>query len=364
MPISYLNITGVRNLQAPEFVPSSRINIISGKNGSGKTSVLEAIHFLSTTRSFRTHELRHLLTQGMDAALVFSRVHDTSRQLFLPLGVERRLSGDVRVRFDGASLDSAQLATLLPVQVLYSGTFDLLDGSPAIRRQFLDWGCFHADPEFIALWRGFRRALKQRNSLLKHGKIDRSQLQVWDHEFISYGEKLTLYRRVYLEALVPEFKRILNILSNDVSIDLKFFCGWDSKRSLADVLGDQFQREAAQGFTVSGPQRADIRFKCENFNAADRLSRGQKKLVVSALRLAQGHVYRQQSNRPCIYLVDDLPSELDEPHVRLFCRFLEQSHDQCFITCVEPDSLTNFWTSDCELALFHLDSGSISSRLR
>lgn len=362
MSISYLSITGVRNLQTPEFKPSSRINIISGENGSGKTSILEAIHFLSTTRSFRTHELRHLLTQGMDSALVFSRVLEDSRQQFLPLGVERRLTGDVRVRFDGVSLDSAALASLLPVQVLYSGTFELLDGSPAIRRQFLDWGCFHADPSFISIWRGFRRALKQRNSLLKYGKIDKSQMQVWDHEFISYGEKLTQHRRAYLDVLLPEFKRILNILLGDLSIDLKFFSGWDSKRSLEEVLVDQFDREALQGFTASGPQRADLRFRCDGINAADRLSRGQKKLVVSALRLAQGQVYRQQSNRPCIYLVDDLPSELDEPHARLFCHFLEQSHDQCFITCVEPDSLTQFWSPDCDLALFHLDAGCISSR--
>ena len=362
MSISYLNISGVRNLVAPEFYPSSRINIVSGKNGSGKTSILEAIHFLSTTRSFRTHEIRHLLTQGQDAALVFSRILDAHHQHDLPLGVEKRLSGDVRVRYDGRSLNSAELASLIPVQVLYSGTFELLDGSPAIRRQYLDWGGFHANSQFITLWRGFRRALKQRNSLLKYGKIDRLQMQVWDREFIAFGEQLTVHRRAYLDRLIPEFNRILGILLQDISIELKFFSGWDSKRSLEEVLADQVDRELQQGFTLAGPQRADLRFRCGGINAADRLSRGQKKLVVSALRLAQGHVYRQHSTRECIYLVDDLPSELDEPHARLFCNFLEQSNDQCFITCVEPDSLTKFWSPETNLALFNLDAGRLSCR--
>lgn len=364
MSISHLKISGIRNLQAVEFPPASRINIISGQNGSGKTSVLEAIHFLSSTRSFRTSELRHVLTQSQEAALVFSRVLAPGSTQPSPLGVERRLNGDVRVRFDGRSLDAAELASLLPVQVLYSGTFELLDGSPSIRRQFVDWGGFHADTQFIQLWRGFRRALKQRNSLLKYGKIDRFQMQVWDREFVAYGTQLTAHRRAYIDALVPQFERILKVLLGDVSIELKFYPGWDSKRSLDEVLLDQFEREAAQGFTLTGPQRADLRFRWDGVNAAERLSRGQKKLVVSALRLAQGQLYRLQSQRPCIYLIDDLPSELDEPHVRLFCQFLEQSHDQCFITCVDPDTLTEFWSPDTDLALFHLDAGHLTCRQR
>lgn len=360
MPISELQISRIRNLQAPSFSPASRINIISGQNGSGKTSILEAIHFLSTTRSFRSNELRHLVTQGESSALVFSRVESSTHPL--PLGVERTLEGDVRVRFDGRSLDSAELASLLPVQVLYSGTFELLDGSPSVRRQFVDWGGFHADPVFITLWRGFKRALKQRNSLLKYGKIDRFQMQVWDREFVSYGEQLTRHRQAYIARLLPEFKAILAVLLGDVDVDLKFYPGWDSKRDLTAVLADQFVRESAQGFTLSGPQRADLRFRCDGVNAADRLSRGQKKLVVSALRLAQGQVFRQKADRPCIYLIDDLPSELDEPHARLFCQFLEQSQDQCFITCVDPDTLTEFWSPDTDLALFHLDAGRLLSR--
>jgi len=365
MSIRTLQIARIRNLESVSLEPSPRINIIHGANGSGKTSILEAIHFLGVTRSFRTLQFRHLLTHGRDSALVFARLAPfvDQEQLF-PLGVERSLEGVVKARFDGQDLDSAELAQLLPLQVIHADTFQLLDGSPAVRRQFVDWGCFHGERRFIGLWRRFRRALKQRNSLLKCGKIDPEQIQVWNQEFVQSGELLTQLRSDYLEQLIPEFERILSGLLEGYSVSLHFSSGWDSKRSLDQVLIESLERDSRLGFTQSGPQRADIRFRVEGQNAADLLSRGQKKLVVSALKLAQGALFHRLTSRPCIYLIDDLPSELDEKHCRLFCRFLEESSDQCFITCVDPDTLITCWAPDTDLALFQIESGTLSHRMR
>lgn len=363
MTLKRIKITNIRNLSQADLTPVSRVNILYGANGSGKTSVLEAIHFLATTRSFRTSQFRHLLSQGAQQALVFARIDPFSEQRLSALGVERDDQGNVKARYDGRTLDSAELASLLPVQVIHSGTFELLDGSPTVRRQFLDWGCFHSESAFITRWRSFKRALKQRNSLLKYGKIDPIQMQVWNREFVEQGQALTDLRDRYLQALIPEFEQILSVLLGDVPIRLGFSAGWDRKRALADMLDENFARDLQHGFTQLGPQRADLRFRLEQKNAADILSRGQKKLVVSALKLAQGSLYRRYSNRPCIYLFDDLPSELDDKHCRLFCDFISQSLDQCFITCVDPDTMTQFWASDIDLSLFHLDSGRLSHKV-
>ncbi|KAA0873771.1 DNA replication/repair protein RecF [Nitrincola tapanii] len=359
MSLVSLRIHSIRNLQHLELESLSPINLITGMNGSGKTSLLEAIHFLGTTRSFRSHQFRHFLSHGCQSALVFARLAHVGSGQTQPLGVERHLDGQVRARFDGQSLDSAQLALQLPLQVLHSGTFELLDGSPAIRRQFLDWGCFHFNPGFIQLWRGFRRALKQRNSLLKYGKIDPLLLQAWNHEFIEYGSALSEHRQAYLSAFVPVFNRILADLLAEVSLDLRFSAGWDRKRSLEEALFEYAERERQQGFSLVGPQRADFRLRWQGQNAADLLSRGQKKLVVSALKLAQGVLYRSLSARPCIYLIDDLPAELDAQHLELFCHYLEQSADQCFITCVESDTLKRFWATDTRLSCFEIAAGQL-----
>jgi len=360
MPLKQLKIQHIRNLDSASLAPLSRINILYGDNGSGKTSVLEAIHFLGLTRSFRNAQFRHLVTEGQPGALVFAQADPLDSGQTRPLGVERHTDGQVRARYAGTSLSATELAGLLPIQVINSDTFDLLDGSPGARRQFLDWGAFHADSTFIQHWRGFKRALKQRNSLLKCGKIDPRVRRVWDAEFVHYAEHMTELRHAYIDQLRPDFEAALSALSHGLEVRLLFSPGWDRSKGLEALLDESFERDLRQGFTHLGPQRADLRFKVGTLNAADRLSRGQKKLVVSAFRLAQGALFHRLSKRACIYLIDDLPSELDERHCRQFCEFLQASANQCFITCVDPAYLSRIWQPETDVALFRVESGTLT----
>ena len=114
------------------------------------------------------------------------------------------------------------------------------------------------------------------------------------------------------------------------------------------------------GHTQAGPQRADLRLKLGANNAADILSRGQQKLVVCALRIAQGHLVSQARRGQCIYLVDDLPSELDEQHRNALCRLLEDLRCQVFITCVDHELLREGWQTETPVALFHVEQGRIT----
>lgn len=360
MSISKIQIQHVRNISSISFEPSPAINIICGENGSGKTSILEAINILGLTRSFRTKKTRHLVQNDQSSSIVFGTIDPMVQGLKQSLGVERPVEGDVRMRYEGADIDLSTLAELIPLQVINSDTFMLLEGSPAVRRQFLDWGVFHADKAFIQLWRGFRRVLKQRNTLLKCGRIDNKLRQVWDREFIDFSDQLTRLRKEYLSLLKPEFDQVVSQLLSGMEIELGFSAGWDKKRQLDEVLASSFERDLRQGFTGSGPQRADLRLKVDGHNAAERLSRGQKKLVVSALKLAQGALFQRMNSRPCIYLIDDLPSELDQVHGELFCKVLEQSSNQCFITCVDDRALKSHWDPQTDIATFRIAEGSLS----
>ncbi|WP_286240652.1 DNA replication/repair protein RecF [Neptuniibacter halophilus] len=359
MSISKLQIQRIRNISAIQFEPVPGINIISGENGSGKTSILEAINLLGLTRSFRTSKARHLVQNDQASAVVFASIDPMAQGLKQSLGVERPVEGEARIRYEGQDIDLSTLAELIPLQVINSDTFLLLEGSPAVRRQFLDWGVFHADKTFIQLWRGFRRVLKQRNTLLKCGKIDNQLRQVWDREFVAFADQLTRLRREYLSLLKPEFEAVVSQLLEGMKVELGFTAGWDKKRPLDEVLAVNFERDLRQGFTGSGPQRADLRLKVDGHSAAERLSRGQKKLVVSALKLAQGALFQRMNSRPCIYLIDDLPSELDAHHGELFCKVLEQSSNQCFITCVDASALRAQWQPQTEKATFRIADGSI-----
>lgn len=361
MPIKKLSVRNVRNLTDVSLQPSSHINIIHGANGSGKSSLLEAIHLLGLTRSFRTNKLNHLIQAQQQSCIVFAQLDAMGTGAVQPVGVERTLDGDARIRYAGDNIDLTTLAELLPIQVINSDTFQILEGSPTIRRQFVDWGVFHSDPSFIRLWRACRRVLKQRNSLLKCGKIDPNIRKVWDREFINYSEQVNTLREAYLALLKPEFDAILDDLLGGLKIDLKFSSGWDKKRGLDQVLEDSFERDLRQGFTSAGPQRADLRVKVDGHNASERLSRGQKKVVVSALKLAQGALFYKLNSRACIYLIDDLPSELDQHHSQLFCNYLEKTANQCFITCVDKASLSGFWSEQTDLCFLEVHEGALST---
>ncbi|BBI47585.1 hypothetical protein HORIV_00060 [Vreelandella olivaria] len=108
------------------------------------------------------------------------------------------------------------------------------------------------------------------------------------------------------------------------------------------------------GFTQQGPQRADLRIRINKQPAVEVLSRGQQKLVVSALKLAQGRFLERTAQRHCIYLIDDLPAELDEQNRQQFCGLLEDMQCQAFITSVEPSALKNAWRTGTPVAMFHV----------
>lgn len=353
----------MRNIQSATLPDLSPINIFYGSNGAGKTSVLESIHLLSTARSFRSHKLKPLINSDMDSCVSYGEV-DILGSGYQPVGVQRfrSSSSPAVIKVAGKAVKSASaLAENLPIQTLNSDSFKLLDGSPAIRRQFLDWGVFHVEHAFHPLWVDTQRCLKQRNSLLRHDRIDDSQLSVWTEEFIALAMKLDALRAQYFEQLVPVFNDTLDKLVDIEGLKLTYYRGWDREKSLAEVVASNRNREVEQGFTVSGPHRCDLRLRYRAQNAADLLSRGQQKLVVCALRVAQGYLLSKETGRSCVYLVDDLPAELDKYHRTALCKLLEELQCQIFITCVDNKDLSECWSKDASIKMFHVEQGSITT---
>lgn len=360
MSLTRVSVTGVRNLHPLTLIPSPRINILHGANGSGKTSVLEAVHLLALARSFRSTRLTPVIQYEQEACTVFGQVKLQSDRL-CSLGVSRQRAGEFHIRIDGENARSAsQLAELLPLQLINPDSFRLLEGSPKIRRQFLDWGVFHVEPRFLPAWQRLQKALKQRNSWLRHGTLDAVSQAAWDRELTLASSQIDEYRRSYIQALKPVFEKTLAQLVTLPNLTLSYYRGWDKDRELSAVLASSLVRDRQLGHTHSGPQRADLRLRLGNHNAADILSRGQQKLVVCALRIAQGHLLDQARLGHCVYLVDDLPSELDEQHRKALCRLLEELNCQVFITCVNHDSLVDDWLEETEVSVFHVEHGHIT----
>ncbi|WP_217475679.1 DNA replication/repair protein RecF [Stutzerimonas stutzeri] len=360
MSLSRISVTGIRNLQPVTLNPSPRINILHGDNGSGKTSFLEAIHLLGMARSFRSTRLNPVIGHEQSSCTVFGQVQ-LDEQQSSALGISRDRSGEVRIRINGQSVRSAaELADALPLQLINPDSFRLLEGPPKLRRQFLDWGVFHVEPRFLPAWQRLQQALRQRNSWLRRGTLDAASQAAWSRELSSASDEIDGYRRAYIQALKPVFERTLAALLSLEGFQLSYYRGWDKERPLAEVLAASIERDRLMGHTQAGPQRADLRLRIANHNAAETLSRGQQKLVVCALRIAQGHLVSETKRGQCIYLVDDLPSELDDQHRLALCRLLEQLNCQVFITCVDSEVLREGWRDDTPVSMFHVEHGAIA----
>ena len=360
MALTHLNVTGLRNLE-PVTLPflSPYVNIFFGDNGSGKTSVLEAIHLLGLARSFRSHKINTIISYDMNDCTVFGEIKQNEYSTH-QVGINRNKQSELQIRVDGQNIrTSIQLADILPLQIINPDSFRLLEGSPKLRRQFIDWGVFHAEKKFLPAWQRVQKSLKQRNSLLRKGKITSQELVVWNHEFCIASEEIDIYRKQYIEKLIPIFEKILFQLLGLDDISLSYYRGWDKDTSLQIILENTLAKDIQVGHTQAGSQRADLRIKQKSYNAADVLSRGQQKLVVCALKIAQGYLINEYKKGQVIYLIDDLASELDEQHRRALCKLLEQLECQIFITGVEKESIYHLWSKQQNIVLFHVKQGKI-----
>lgn len=365
MPLSRLTITDFRNLNYVDIELGDRLNVFFGPNGSGKTSLLEAIYTLSLARSFRSRKFKSVINHQSAAFTVFSKLTTAANET-LSVGIRRESNGEGLIRVNQKTLTSAsQLAELLPVRVINSDSFALLDGGPSERRALLDWLMFHVEHGFHATWKHYEKCLKQRNSLLRHDKIDPLLLDPWDAELAPLGVQLDQYRTRAFEMIEAEFLQLIGQLEGlPGELSLRFQRGWEKGIELNDYLSDHRDRDIYLGYTRQGPHRSDIRVMVGQSLAAEVLSRGQQKSVVCALILAQGRVFNRFAGNACVYLVDDLPAELDERHRMRLCRWLHDLSTQVCITGVEADKIIEAWPEQGGHKVFHVKHGTVEELLQ
>jgi DNA replication and repair protein RecF len=358
MHVTRLEIGGLRCFEQVDFTPGPGLNLITGGNGSGKTSVLEALHLMAYGRSFRGRVRDGLVRTGSSAVEVFVEWQETASRRLRRAGL-RHGGQSWEGRLDGMPL--AQLGDLcaaLAVVTFEPGSHALIMGPAEPRRRFLDWGLFHVEPEFLPLWRRYARALKQRNSLLK-ARIKDGQLDAWEHELDSAGTPLTQHRERYLGQLQPYLRAAAAMLLPAAgSSELQFLPGWRrAELPLADALLLARDRDLAAGFTSVGPHRADWRIEHAAIPGREALSRGQAKLTALSALLAQAeHQAGLRGEWPVVAL-DDLASELDRKHQALVLRRLQDYGAQVLITGTEPPAGA-VGTATLQ-SVFHVEQGRI-----
>lgn len=334
--LTAIDIENFRCIRSAHLELDSQATGIVGENGSGKTSLLEAIYFLAHGRSFRTNQREKLLPPQAEFLRVVGRVRTGRGELVA--GVEYGRQG-TRANLAGQGISGiADIAEILPVQVIDPGVHRLIEEGSARRRRLLDWGVFHVKHEFLGVWRRYQRALQQRNAVLR-GNGDEHLLVAWERELGIAGHRVDELRGEYASQLLPYFVAISDQLLGAQGARFSYRRGWAADQDLADQLVESRPRDQRLRTTTVGAHRADVSFFFDGAPARDRVSRGQQKLLAAAFILGQLSFQSAQGAPRACLMLDDPAAELDVDNLGKLLGAVSQIPSQLIITSVQEKGL-------------------------
>jgi len=365
MSIHSISFHNFRNLLHTSLSFDNHLNFITGLNASGKTSLLESIYYLSTGRSFRTRKFENVISKSNDANefIIFGETFDSSQnKVKHSIGIKKSKVSKTQIKLDGQNINSAStLAYLSPVIVIDPISFGLLSGPPKSRRKFLDWGVFHVEHPFTKVWNNYIYCLKQRNSILRTGKIDRIQLAVWDKQIVELGEQIHLFRAAYTESYIEHVYDVLKQLHLNENIKINYYKGWEKSSSLAQVFEQFIIKDIDRKFTQYGPHRADLKITVNGKSVEETLSRGQQKLLVVALHIAHIQSLLASANKRTVVLIDDITAELDKYNLAHVFSLLQKLDTQIICTLLNVDELNTTIKCNETYNMFHVEHGDIKA---
>jgi len=335
---------------------------ISGDNGAGKTSLLEAVCLLGYGRSFRGRPSDGLIRQGAAALQVVAHWIDRSGRSRVS-GLEH--AGESwTAKLDGVAVSSlSELAAPFPVLAFHPESSRVVTGPAEERRRALDWVAFHVEHRFGDLSRRYARALRQRNALLRQQARD-DEFEPWEAELDQSAEQLSNARESAVGVLLPQLMKAWARLAPDAAGEapgLALRPGWrrDSTR-LGDLLLLNRARDRDLGYTTVGPHRADLDLGGAFGVASGQWSRGQAKLLALALLMAQAEALAQWTGERSVLLFDDLRAELDATHHQRVLEWIAGSGCQALVSGTEVEAGARHAAPG--MALFHVEHGRVVER--
>ena len=355
MALLSFEINNFRNIQHGLLAFSPGMNLITGENAAGKTSLLEAIYCLGRVRSFRTAVSEQAIRYGESSYRLVGRVGQAAGRT-QPIGIERQAAG-LQVHLDGKPVRRlSDLAGRFPVQVLSADTPTILSGGPRYRRQALDWALFHVERAYRDTWQRYHRALRQRNAALR-AQHAAAAIHAWNTELLEAAGQLHRYRTRYFESLEPHLREELGHLMPGAEIALRYQPGWPANADLSEVLVKALEKDRLRGYTRFGPHRADFSLLIDGHSVSAHCSRGQQKAVTVGFLLAQVKLQRDREAPMGAFLLDDLSSELDAGHRSRILGALRALDTQVFVTAIDVAAIDAAdWPG---ASRFHVEHGDI-----
>jgi len=381
MYLNYLSLHNFRNYLQLDLAFEDRITLFYGPNASGKTSLLEAIFFLATTRSPRTRNERLLIrqeAQGEAGELPFLRLVAEVQQAREKVQLEALIQARADEKTN-SSANSAQKTLLIKGKttraldfvgqlrvVLFSPTdIMLIDGPPNERRRYLDLTLSQIDSRYLRNLARYQELLKQRNSLLRAWREQRRPQRAVDNELAFWDKELaTTASNVLNERLraITDLNRLVAPLfctimetNQELKITYQPSFAFDASVTSANLAQEMLQKlqklrseELKRGLTLIGPHRDDLFFTLEGQNLGFYGSRGQQRSATLALKLGEATLMQQRTGEKPVLLLDDLLSELDNLRREHILQLLQQQKQQIFLTTTDLSVFTGAFLQDIQ----------------
>jgi DNA replication and repair protein RecF len=354
-----LVIRGLRNLSALELEPAPRLNVIVGDNGQGKTSVLEAIYLVATTKSFRAEKLATLIQAGGEQASVVASVREDGalREQRTVLGPRSRVA-----RLDGKAPKSlGAYATRTPVVVFCPADLELVSGGAAGRRRLLDRVGLFVDPPGTDARLRYEQAVRSRQRVLDERGPGARELDAFEQVMAEDGARFALARERAAggvrERLAATFA---HLATPELVIRVTYEPGGTPEvESFKRKLFEMRPADARRGAANFGPQRDELALDLDGRPARSHASQGQQRLLTLALKLTELDCIREARGADPVLLLDDVSSELDPERTLAVHELLASTPSQVFITTTRADLFPERPTGSLERADFRLSGGAL-----
>jgi DNA replication and repair protein RecF len=309
--IKTLHVQHVRNHTDTTVSLSSQTTIITGRNGAGKTSLIEALYISLRGTSFKGSD-SDIVQHDSDWYRIDLISADTKRIVKFD---NTKQSGKKSFDIDGKIFYRLPVNHKYPVVIFEPEDLRLITGSPSRRRQSIDHLISQIDPEYARALKKYERALRQRNSLLKHKFISNDELFAWNVAMSEYGSYIMNERTAFIEKISEQLDTVYHrIAPNEdmVQIHYSHTLIGDSKQKLLAELTKNIEKDKLLGFTSTGPHRDDVLFSYNNSLASAVASRGENKTIVLAMKLIEADIIKRITTKSPVIILDDVFSELDE----------------------------------------------------
>ena len=351
MRLKELSLQNYRNIRQADFTPCPELTVICGKNGQGKTNLLEAVWLLTGGKSFRGAKDAELIARDQPFSVLEAETETSDgqqNQIYLTVGGRDTPRPGRTAKRNGVDLGRASaLAGSFTAVVFEPGNLSLVKGSPEGRRRFLDAALCQLYPGYLAAWRRYARLLTQKNALLKHYERTpgaAQMLDVFDEELARYGQELTLRRMDYMKRLRPlATANYRDISQGSEGLELVYQPSFGDK-GLLETLRESRKADLKAGFSTAGPHREDFAVLMDGQPAKLFASQGQQRSAVLSLKLAEASCAQEITGEHPVMLLDDVLSELDATRQEYLLTRMRQK--QTIVTA-------------CDSSLFHKTEGEL-----